>query len=137
MPTYAWDPALETGNELVDSQHKYLFSLLNELLAAAAPDSSASVADVLDRLTLYAATHFGEEERLMESSGFPADSAEAHKREHRDLSQKTRQLVIDYRLGKVPSVIPVAEFLCGWLGHHIEQEDRGLIEHLRAQREAG
>lgn len=137
-PKFEWDPQLETGNELVDSQHHRMFELLNQLLAAdASEEHGPSVSEVLDALAMYAATHFGAEEALMKASGYPEEVATAHIDEHRQLTEKTRSFVLDYRAGGVDSMVPVAEFLCSWLGHHIEDEDRHLVEYLRSIGDAG
>lgn len=137
-PRFDWDPQLETGNDLVDTQHQRIYELLNELLAADASEKDIhTVAEVLDALALYSATHFGAEEALMTASGYPQELSTAHTAEHRDLTEKTRDFVLEYRAGNVSSIVPVAEFLCSWLGHHIEDEDRRLVEHIRAVREAG
>lgn len=137
MPIYEWDSALETGNELVDAQHKNLFDLVNEMLEAdISGNGGPRVDQALDRLVLYAATHFGAEEQLMLDVDYPQEKTYEHVAEHRRLTEETRQLVLDYRQGKVPSIVPVAEFLCEWLAHHIEDEDREVIDYIRQRRKS-
>lgn len=129
-----WSEAMETGDELVDSQHKSMLALLVELLDAENdPKKDEAVPQVLDRLILHTATHFGAEEDLMRASGFPEALLRAHAQQHRELTERTRQLVLDYRMGLVPSIGPVVEFLRTWFEGHIDEMDRLLAEHVRAQ----
>lgn len=127
-----WDPTLETGDPTVDSQHRHLVALFNTLMEAEGRkgDSRRLVEDTLGELSVYVATHFGSEEALMDSADVPADFVEMHKKQHRDLTEHTREFVLSYRRGEVDSIEPLVEFLREWLTGHIDEVDRLLIEHL-------
>jgi hemerythrin-like metal-binding protein len=132
MTYVVWDESMETGDLLVDSQHQGLVALFNEMVAADQHvERATSVSDVLERLTEYVVVHFAAEEAMMASFGYPPDVAEAHKREHRALTERTRELVLSYRAGEIETVIPLVDFLKAWLSGHIEESDRRLVEHVQ------
>ncbi len=61
----AWAADLETGDERVDSQHRRIFDLLNDLILACADGSDAKrLRETLDFLVEYAVRHFTDEEIL-------------------------------------------------------------------------
>ncbi len=131
-----WDPTLETGHELVDSQHKELISIFTELSQATRPGSGiGEVEALLIRLSDYVATHFAAEERLMEESGYPTERIAEHEAQHTRLTERTRQLVLEHRLGKA-SAFTLAALLQEWIVEHISGHDRDLVAHIR-QRELG
>jgi hemerythrin len=129
-----WDPALETGERTIDDQHMELMRLFNELDQAERQDGPEEVRRVLDALIDYTSVHFSMEEDLMRREHYPAEDLESHKAEHRDLTARTREMVLDYRTGQLASVEPLTAFLRDWLTHHIDERDRLLADHLRARR---
>ena len=131
--TYAtWDPTLETGNELVDSQHKQLFELINELHDAIVDgDALETQQSILDRLLAYAETHFLDEEKLMASVGYPGLAAQQEM--HREYTFETNRLAEDARASEMVLPITLAVFLHEWLTKHIRIEDRKIGEYIRAQ----
>lgn len=133
MEQIMWDPALETGDPTVDSQHKELFSLINQLRAAALEGwAEEGVRDVLDRLTAYVATHFTAEQEFMARIGYPAEKTEAHIEAHRALTERTHEMAEAYARGEATTVLPLAEFLYEWLRSHILRTDKALVDHARA-----
>ena len=60
---------LVTGNEMIDSQHKELIEKINGLERSCETNAELSVAvKMLNYLADYTDFHFGEEEKLQESS---------------------------------------------------------------------
>lgn len=132
MDRIAWDPALETGDPTVDAQHRELVETLNRLLALESePDHSSVIAETLEQLSAYVSTHFASEQELMEQHGLPSDLMAVHLTEHRQLTDRTRQFVLEYRRGEVTSVEPLVEFLMAWLTHHVQNVDRALVDFLQ------
>jgi hemerythrin len=128
-----WDETLATGDELVDEHHRDLWALFRELAESEQhPESAERVPDVLERLTEYVIVHFAAEEALMEQTGYPPARTVTHIEEHRRLTSRTRELVVEYRAGRLESTLPIVEFLRDWLGDHIEHCDRRLVEHARS-----
>ncbi len=128
-----WDPALETGNLMVDGQHRELFAAVNELHDAIHDHNDIAVlGGILYRLQRYTAVHFGDEEGLMADVAYP--DLERHHDLHLELAEQTASLASKYLSGELTLGITLATFLRDWLTHHIGEEDRRLAEHIRATR---
>jgi hemerythrin len=132
-----WTSDLATGNDVVDSEHRELIALINQLeLAGSGPDG-IGIAQALEELTDYVFVHFQMEEKLMRREGYPTDAFEAHIAEHRQLDQATQKLVQQYSDGTLNTVEPIVTFLNEWLRHHIAQVDRAMAEYIRANHARG
>jgi hemerythrin len=123
---------METGDALVDEQHRGLVRLFNELLSAEEQGDDARMPEVLARLSDYVVVHFTAEEALMCLNGYPPEAVEAHVAEHRALTGRTRELILAYRDGRLTTVVPLVDFLAAWLSEHIDGSDRRLVEHVRS-----
>lgn len=131
MSRIDWDPALETGDVLVDHQHRTIHEIFNDLESAhGEPDR---VRSVLERLLDHALIHFATEEDLMHRTQYPADRIEEHQALHRELTEAARQSALDFRSGKLTDTGPLVKFLREWIVVHVHQYDLALIEHVRAQ----
>lgn len=132
MSRIDWDPTLETGDSLVDNQHRAIHELFNDLESAEGGRSDG-IMSVLERLLDHALMHFATEEELMRRTQYPADLIEEHVALHRALTEATRQNVLDFRSGKLDDAGPLVEFLREWIVVHVHECDRALIEHVRAR----
>lgn len=133
MSGHEWDASLETGDALVDQQHRNIHELVAYLERA---DTEPDVLmRVLERLMEHVDCHFTTEEALMERTGFVGQRAEDHVREHRVLTARARDFVLQFRSGGLSEIEPVAAFLRGWLGQHVHECDRMLIEYVRLRGE--
>ena len=130
MDPIAWDPSLETGDELIDGQHRGIVDFANEVSALETDDVSV-ILDIVDRLMEHVDTHFTAEEDLMTRGGYPAAAAAKHRAEHRMLKDKARAATLGFRSSWNVTRGPFVEFLGTWLLDHIENEDRRLVEFLR------
>lgn len=126
-----WDKTLETGDPLVDQQHKRIHQIFYDLEAA--EDTPGEIMRVLDRLTVHVAAHFATEEDLMVREEFDPNIARLHRAEHQRLTDDTREFVLKFRVGELTSTAPLVAFLREWLGGHVESWDRVLIDHVRAR----
>lgn len=131
MSAYEWDASLETGDSLVDQQHRDIHALVDYLeRAKSEPDL---LMRVLDRLMEHVDCHFTTEEALMEATGYVGEEAEGHVAEHRRLTADARDVVLKFRCGELSRTEPVVEFLRSWLQTHVHENDRKFINHVRAQ----
>ena len=133
MQRVVWGPMMETGDELVDEQHRGLVELFNGLLDAQSRQDDQSVSAVLERLCDYVIVHFSAEEALMQRVGYPEQSVSAHRTEHEALTERTRGMVLQFRSGELESIVPLVEFLSNWLSEHIAECDQRMVEFARAQ----
>jgi hemerythrin-like metal-binding protein len=74
-----WKDTYKTGNAQIDAQHRQWFSKTNYFLEA--PDQ-ASRAVAAAKMVQYTRLHFQDEDRLMQSMGYPM--AREHTRRHND-----------------------------------------------------
>ncbi|TLM98304.1 MAG: hypothetical protein FDZ75_02650, partial [Actinobacteria bacterium] len=95
MRPIRWDPALATGNELVDQQHEKMFELVNELHESIVECRSCEVQDeVLSRVIEHAKSHFRDEEALMRSVGYPGLLEQ--RTLHREFEAEVKRMADEY-----------------------------------------
>jgi hemerythrin len=124
-----WDESLETGDAVLDLQHRTIHTIFNQLRET--EDDPAEVLGVLDFLTQHVIAHFVTEEDLMPREEFPPHLAAVHIAEHRTLTDSVRRHVIEFRAGELTSTVPLLELLHAWLVTHVHDCDRLLVEHIR------
>jgi hemerythrin len=129
---YKWDKSLETGNEIIDGQHKQLINAVNSLLEACTQGKGRlEVETTLTFLGDYTISHFVDEENLQIEADYPAYTA--HKKYHDDF--KVTFLEFAQKLKKEgPSDELVGEVYVSigdWLTNHIKSEDAKLAAYLR------
>ena len=81
MTKYGWNETYAVDVEILDQQHKVIFDSLRKIGCALADGSNAgSVPSLLDAFDIYCKVHFFDEERVMETAGFP--HLELHRKQH-------------------------------------------------------
>ncbi|MDR3687335.1 MAG: hemerythrin domain-containing protein [Coriobacteriia bacterium] len=125
-----WDESLETGNELIDRQHREVVGLLDEL-ASIETGTESEVLHVLDRLMDFTLTHFAAEEALMTEVRYPELLTEEMCLQHREFTDYARLRVLEFRTGEMISVLPLHKFLDKWLKTHEFDLDRLLANWIR------
>lgn len=122
---------LVTGNEVIDSQHKELINKINDLLRSCENGSSKDDATkMLNYLSEYTNYHFGAEESLQESIGYPG--IEEHKKKHAELKATVQELYDLLAKEKGPTdafAAMVNEKVTEWLYYHIQSFDRSVAEY--------
>lgn len=123
MTLITWQDSYSVGVELIDSDHKLLVSLINQLNDAAEGGQGRDVVgSVLNVLIEYTEGHFSREEMLMEKGGYP--DLEPHREQHRALTAKVRDMVTQYREGHAETLDrDILDFLTSWLTGHILSVD--------------
>lgn len=130
MDLVSWDVKYQTGNVTVDTQHKELFRMVNNLhLAIVEGHGKEAMGPTLDKLAKYVVEHFQTEEKLMSLKGYPGYSV--HKHIHEDLTKKAVDLIEKYHAGKLALSITVSQFLGDWVKHHIHDEDIKMIKWVQ------
>jgi hemerythrin-like metal-binding protein len=128
-----WDPAYETGDHSIDTQHRELLAIVHELEAAEAHmhDSHEAIMHALGRILDFSLAHFLAEEELMVRAEYPLPAMEEMIEQHRDFTSYGRLRVLEFRSGELSSVLPLQEFLTEWLIVHEFGLDRLLADFLR------
>jgi diguanylate cyclase (GGDEF)-like protein/hemerythrin-like metal-binding protein/PAS domain S-box-containing protein len=125
-----WNDSYDSGNRLIDAQHRHLFHLANELLDSMLTDRptdeiSMFVAGLLSEVV----QHFYDEEAILAELGYP--ELQAHKEKHAELVAKALELGREFRAGTL-SVGSLFQFLAhDVVATHMLREDREFF-HLTA-----
>ena len=126
---FEWNATFATNIAKFDSEHRSLFTMVNDLHEAMQQKRSRqAVGSVLNRLIDYTAKHFAGEEESMQKTGYP-DFA-AHKREHEKLVEQALALKARFDAGEPLHAQTVIEFLQNWLVNHIQGVDKKYGPHL-------
>lgn len=129
MPMLEWNDSLNVNVEKIDTQHKELVSMVNDLFDAMTGGANDSVAtELVGRLKEYAIYHFDMEERLMEEYKYP--DVQDHIPKHNDFRNKAAQIEADCNSGKFAISMDLLNFLSDWLVTHINGTDKQLGEFL-------
>lgn len=132
MALMEWSPAFSVKVKKFDDQHKKLVDLINQLHdAMKAGQGNAMLGVVLQSLIAYTATHFKEEEQVMQTNGYP-DLAR-HKGEHEKLVAQVLDLQKKFQTGGNVLTLTVLSFLKDWLITHIQGEDKKYGVFLNAK----
>ena len=119
-----------TVTEEIDSQHRKLFDMCNEL--------HHSVTFGAERRTLaigfsgmidYTVEHFHTEERLFSATNYP--DAAAHKKEHDELTETAVKLQQQFSEGNLVISFDLLNFLYDWLMNHTSGSDKAFGAYLR------
>jgi hemerythrin len=127
-----WSEDYETGFPIIDQQHQQMFTLVADLQEAMVrPADPATLKHLLQALLKDTIAHFTLEEDLMQEHGYP--SYEQHKQIHDRLTHKISKVL--HRLEAQEDVASVnselSHFLHQWLVHHIQGQDRKMIQFFR------
>jgi len=129
---YTWDSLLESGNEIIDSQHKQLIDAVNKLLQACrAGTGKEELEQTLDFLLAYTERHFADEEALQKEYDYP--DYLRHRRTHEEF-KLTIQALAEQLRQEGPTVSLVAEvYSCmgDWLISHIKGDDFRLAAYIQ------
>ncbi len=133
MQPMKWTIDCRLGIDTIDSQHRLLFAIANELLEIDAPAEQApEIKYLLNHLRAYVAEHFETEERFMEKIQYP--HLAVHRQLHRQIIAEINATVSSTR--SLPDLVRnLADQVDRWIKRHILAEDK-QIEKWVAVREA-
>jgi hemerythrin len=138
MPThhierFTWSKDLETGNDLIDSQHKQLIEALDNLMEACSGGKGRAVlVETMDFLESYTAKHFSDEEDLQRQYNYPEYTS--HKRLHDGFKTVVAKLGRQLK-AEGPTITLVGKVnadIGAWLVNHITREDTKVAAHVRS-----
>jgi hemerythrin-like metal-binding protein len=132
MPIMVWDDSLSVGISAIDTQHKRLVELLNQLHHSKTTGKGNDVVrQVLEALTNYTVEHFAFEEKLFADHGYR--ELKAHQEAHEKLVARVSSFVEEWTQGRATMGAELFMFLRGWLNGHIRGSDRAAGRYLRSQ----
>ena len=133
---YVWSSDLETGNAVIDNQHKQLFSALNKLFVAYRSGRERQGAEeTMAFLVEYASKHFSDEEELQQKYGYP--EYVTHKRLHAEFRNVVQELVTQLSQNGPTDDLVLAIYTAAdaWLVNHIKDEDFKMAAYVQAAKQ--
>lgn len=128
MPLLTWKDEYSVNNEELDSHHKQLMSILNELYTECLEaDSEGCVGPKLDAFLAFAGYHFtAEEEYMRRIQYFEIDN---HVEEHRGFAYKLAEMKRVRHSSENELTQELITFIGKWLLHHVFEEDKKYAQH--------
>ena len=130
--SFPWDENFNTGNPMIDAQHKKIFELVSNLAMACEDGNETDILEeLLAFLVNYSIRHFADEEALMLENGFPDYLHSKH--EHNVFKEKAAGLVHRFRESGSSSELSrdVEEIILKWLVNHIGNENKRMSQYIR------
>ena len=127
----AWDASFKVGHPMIDSQHKRLFEIadeLYELIMAPEEKREADTTLVLQDCAKYVNFHFAFEEKLMRDSKY--EDVEGHLNQHKAFTTYVASLMSDSSRGSKVDLEKLYQFLSDCLVKHICSEDKKLATYI-------
>jgi len=129
---FPWSDTYSVNIGIIDSQHKNLVSIVNELHhAMITGQAKQELGKILSNLIRYTQVHFKTEETFMESHHYP-DYAN-HKSQHEQLTKTVLDFQSKFQKNEVGLAIEVMDFLKDWLGKHILGTDKKYTPFLNSK----
>ncbi len=124
-------PDIETGNDLIDSEHTQIFDAVNELLdACSSGHGRDKIAHTAEFLAGYVGKHFSDEEALQRKCQYP--NMEKHLKFHVKYKKDVADFVDKMKKdGATVQTLGELNALAGLLINHIRQEDKRLAAYIR------
>lgn len=127
-----WHTSYETGNAIVDKDHKEIFSLVDSLINSSFESHHEDVTKAIDYLAGYVVNHFGNEERLMDESSYPR--TDEHKKQHSDFVAVALGLREEYVASPQNAAdigFEIKKTIVDWLSEHVLGSDKALADHYK------
>lgn len=129
---FPWKDTYNVNIGIVDSQHKVLVDLINELHQAMMTRTGKDqLGKVLSNLIKYTQSHFKAEEGILQSNQYP--DFVNHKAEHDRFIQTILDFQRKFQRNELGLTIEVMDFLKHWLGKHIMGVDKRYVPHLNSK----
>jgi hemerythrin len=127
----AWSDALLLGHGPTDRLHREFVEVVQALFTC----SEADLAAALRGFIAHAEAHFGEEDRAMAESAFPA--GDCHVDEHAAVLRSAREVLALVEAGDAAIGREFAAELARWFPAHVAHLDSALVHWLVKRRHGG
>ncbi|MBN1264726.1 MAG: hemerythrin family protein [Anaerolineales bacterium] len=120
------------GIESVDKEHKALVQMLNDVYAKLREgDNEGAISYLNGTLSSYVAEHFTNEERFMESIGFPR--LEEHRKVHENFKKQFEEIKPQLDTAEKKAFRAVLNDTFSWIITHIGKTDRKYAEYYESR----
>jgi len=129
---FPWSSTYSVNIGVVDSQHKVLVDLINELHQAMITRTGKEhLGKILSNLVKYTQGHFKAEEGILQLNQYP--DFINHKAEHDRFTQTILDFQRKFQKSEIGLTIGVMDFLKDWLIKHIMGVDKKYAPFLNAK----
>ncbi|MDR2576345.1 MAG: bacteriohemerythrin [Treponema sp.] len=133
-----WDEKYATGIDLIDTQHKELFILTNELFRACMGDNKALkgvFTETMGRMVDYVRFHFSAEQEILHRIKYP--EYKEHKKQHEKLIRDIIKAVTAHNKGEKFVPNQFVRTLRDWILSHIAIVDKQYVIFITEQKKKG
>lgn len=129
-PFIIWKNAYSVKVDKLDSQHKKIISIINELYSHLNKKTTnpQMLNSIIDELKDYTHTHFHDEEYLLQVSEYPEYGN--HKALHEKMTQRTFDMLKASQQNWDDLSYEVLKFLKNWWINHIVDIDQKYVQYL-------
>jgi hemerythrin len=129
MQIAVWHPDYETGNLLIDEQHKTLFKIVNDLADATARNARREVLrQILNELINEVDIHFKDEEELVKPLGYGGYFS--HKANHSYLQEVLLEASTKFDRDSSFLTLETIRSLLDLIVRHICEEDMPMMQYV-------
>lgn len=129
---FKWDLKLESGIELIDSQHREIIAHVNTfLIAYKCGNAQEKTKECLNFLKQYILYHFQSEEAFQVECGYP--SYRDHQARHSYLATQVKFHTVTIEMSgfSLESVTAFHDFMSDWIINHIMLEDMTFANYYK------
>lgn len=127
--TSSWKKEYETGNDIIDDEHKKLFEILEEAFVEVEDkDREKKIKTVLTHLYDYMKKHFSSEEHYMRTISYP--NLAEHKQIHKEIIQHCNELLLS--INKTDDKLfekKLARFIDHDMVDHMLKDDNKIVQY--------
>jgi len=129
---FNWEKEYETGIEKIDSQHKKLVEMINQLYKDLIINNNTdSLDEIIMDLKIYTIFHFTTEEKLFKKFNYKGEDYENHMKKHEQFKNRIAECMGDTTSSKKELAYNISEYLKNWLIHHIIDTDMKFARFLK------
>jgi hemerythrin len=130
MAAIPWNDAYSIGIVEIDTQHKKLISILNDLYEAHQTETTQTIIqEIIDKLIDYTKYHFNIEQQMHTEYKYP--NGLKHKTEHQIFLDKLDDLNQNRERSNLLLALKTIDFLKDWIITHILGSDKAFGDYLR------
>lgn len=132
MALIEWSDEYSVRVQEMDSQHKKLVAMINDLHDAMKAGKGKDVLEaIIKGVVDYAGVHFADEERLLKTHGYAEHLQQRTK--HQELNKQVQEFHRNFGSGKTVLTVEVMQFLKDWLVTHIKGMDKKYGPYLNGK----
>lgn len=132
MAYLTWTTELNTGIDVIDSQHRRIVDMINELHDTVQGKERTAIGNVIEELVDYTLSHFAFEESLMEEAGY--QYVKPHKKVHELFTKRVSEYRMRFDAGEDIGE-ELNNLLSRWLFNHIKNDDAAYVTAVKGNME--